>query len=209
MKNKVTRGQISVIALGSLILAGVAGTAIADDAELATGDVAVNVEIAEIEEPGVLAMTVEDTPATLIEEGSTDTVRQFKGTLPTVTVTDTRQADEIPDGAGWYVVGSATAFVGTDGQDPIDPSHLGWAPALVDGGEEGLVAEGDRIDTVLDEDSEASRGLVDQELLAIALDSGAIAEEGQWSANAELFLKTPATVAPGTYSSTLTLSLFE
>ena len=52
-------------------------------------------------------------------------------------------------------------------------------------------------------------GLVDQELLALAIDSGAIASEGQWTANANLFLRTPATVAPGSYSSTLTLSLFE
>ena len=30
-----------------------------------------------------------------------------------------------------------------------------------------------------------------------------------WTANASLFLKTGADVAPGSYSSTLTLSLFE
>jgi hypothetical protein len=52
-------------------------------------------------------------------------------------------------------------------------------------------------------------GLVDQEILALAADSGAIAQEGTWSANADLFLRTPVTVAPGSYSATLTLSLFE
>jgi hypothetical protein len=34
---------------------------------------------------------------------STPTVRQFTGSLPTVTVTDTRLPDQIPAGAGWYV----------------------------------------------------------------------------------------------------------
>uniref|UniRef100_UPI0018DD1A31 hypothetical protein n=1 Tax=Agromyces laixinhei TaxID=2585717 RepID=UPI0018DD1A31 len=168
----------------------------------------VNVSIAEINEPGVLAMSVADTTTTLTEEGSTATVRQFTGTLPTVTVTDTRTADEIPDDAFWSVVGSSTDFTGDAGQPTIGAGHLGWAPNLIDGGDSGQVSEGDQVDTVLDAGPD-NVGLVDQELLAMAFDSGDIAAEGQWTANASLFLRTPATVAAGDYTARLTLSLFE
>ncbi|WP_426998289.1 hypothetical protein [Pseudarthrobacter sp. N5] len=78
--------------------------------------------------PGVLAMSVAGTTTMLTEDGSTPTVRQFKGTLPTVTVTDTRVADEIPAGAGWYVLGTSSDFAGGSGQPAISASHLGWAP---------------------------------------------------------------------------------
>ncbi|WKK70394.1 hypothetical protein Q0F99_10925 [Rathayibacter oskolensis] len=106
------------------------------------------------------------------------------------------------------MLGSATDFTGADGQEPIGADHLGWTPELVDGGDSGLVAEGDQVDTVLDEGPDAV-GLVDQELLALAVDSAAIAEEGSWTVTAGLTLKTEADVAPGAYSSVLTLSLFE
>ncbi|SIO11376.1 hypothetical protein SAMN05443544_3790, partial [Agromyces cerinus subsp. cerinus] len=52
-------------------------------------------------------------------------------------------------------------------------------------------------------------GLVDQELLAMADDSAEIATEGSWTATADLFLRTPATVAAGDYTARMTLSLFE
>lgn len=200
----VLRG--AAVAVGAVLLVGVAGAAFADD-ELGADEVEVGVSIAPLVEPGVLALTVESTSTTLVEEGSTDTVRQFLGELPTVTVTDTRTADEITDGAAWYVVGSSTDFIGDNGRS-IDASYLGWTPRLLDGGESGLVAAGDQVDTVLDEGPDAV-GLVDQELLAIAADSEAIAGEGQWTASADLFLRTPVTVQPGNYVARLTLSLFE
>lgn len=193
---------------GCLVLAGVAAAAASADTEYGDEGVDVSVEISPIDQPGVLAMTVAGTSAALTETGSTDTVRQFTGALPAVTVTDTRTADEIPDGAGWYVLGSATDFTGAEGQEPIGADHLGWTPELVDGGDLGLVAEGDQVDTVLDEGPDAV-GLVDQELLALAVDSAAIAEESSWTVTAGLTLKTEADVAPGAYSSVLTLSLFE
>lgn len=193
---------------GCLLLTGVGAAAAFADTEYGDDQVDVNVSIADLEQPGVLAMTVDGTSAALTESGSTTTVRQFTGQLPAVTVTDTRDADEIPDGAGWYVLGSASDFTGSDGQEAIGADHLGWTPELVDGGEAGLVAEGDQVDTVLDEGPDAV-GLVDQELLALALDSEAIASEGSWTVTAGLTLKTEPDVAPGDYSSVLTLSLFE
>ena len=188
------------------MLVGVAGAAIAD--EYGDQDVDVNVAITELDEPGVLAMSVAGSSTTLTEDGSTATVRQFTGALPTVTVTDTRTAEEIPDGAFWYVLGSSSDFTGDAGQPAIGAGHLGWAPSLIDGGESGLVAAGDEVDTVLDTGPNAV-GVVDQELLAMAFDSEAVASEGSWTATADLFLRTPATVAPGDYTATITLSLFE
>ena len=173
-------------------------------------DVQVTVDIEEIREPGVLAMSIAGDSVALSEDGSTLLVRQFVGTLPTVTVTDTRTADEVPEGAAWAVLGSATDFVGGAGQEPIGAGHLGWKPRLIDGDDNGLVSEGEEVVTVLDEPTQPGNnvGLVDQELLASTFDSGAVAG-GEYTVNADLFLRTPADVAAGAYTSTLTLSLFE
>ncbi|MCJ1703822.1 MULTISPECIES: hypothetical protein [unclassified Rathayibacter] len=191
---------------GGLLLLGVAGTAFADEQQGAD-DVDVNVQIAPLTTPGSLSMTVASDATALTENGSNSVARQFTGTLPTVTVTDTRDAADIPAGAGWYVLGTASDFTSSTG-DTIGAENLGWAPNLIDGGDSGLVAEGDVVDTALDGGPDGV-GLVDQELLAITNDSAGVAEEGSWTANAALTLKTPTTVDAGDYSSTLTLSLFE
>ncbi|GGR13747.1 hypothetical protein ACFOE1_11660 [Agromyces mediolanus] len=204
-------GRACAVGAGTVLLLGVAGMAAAEENH-GENDVDVTVEIADTGEPGVLAMTVAGTSTTLTEDGSTATERQFTGTLPTVTVTDTRTPDEIAPGAYWYVLGTASDFTGDAGQPAIGAGHLGWAPKLIDGGDSGLVSEGDVVDTVMDTDdpdAELPFGLVDQELLAMGFDSAALAPEGQWTANAQLFLRTPATVAPGSYTAKLTLSLFE
>ncbi|ROP49166.1 MULTISPECIES: hypothetical protein [unclassified Rathayibacter] len=193
---------------GGVLLAGVAGASAWAATPYGDDGVDIRVSIPEIAEPGVLAMTVAGDSAALTESGSTSTIRQFTGKLPTVTITDTRSPEDIPDGAAWYVLGSSTDFFGSGGQAPLGADHLGWTPRLIDGGESGGVAEGEPVDTVLDSGPDAV-GLVDQELLAIAADSSAIAEEGSWTADADLVLKTEASVAPGDYGSVLTLSLFE
>jgi len=206
MEKRRMFARCSAAAVGAVMLVGIASAAIAD--EYGDADVDVNVAISELDVPGVLAMSVAGSSTTLTEDGSTETVRQFTGSLPTVTVTDTRTAEEIPDGAFWYVLGSSSDFTGDAGQAGIDAGHLGWAPALIDGGESGQVAAGDQVDTVLDSGPNAV-GVVDQELLAMAFDSEAVAPEGSWTATADLFLRTPATVEPGNYTGTITLSLFE
>jgi hypothetical protein len=200
--------RCAMVVGGVALLVGVASAAAAEEQH---GDesVEVQVAIAEIEEPGVLAMSVSGTTATLVENGSDELVREFTGTLPTVTVTDTRSVDDIPEGAGWYVLGTASELTGDSGQPTIGADHLGWAPHLIDGGESGLVAEGDPVQTVLDADAPAPFGLVDQELLAFTNRSADIASEGQWSVNADLVLRTPGDVAAGDYSGRITLSLFE
>ena len=209
MKKTALTARACTIGMGTALLLGAAGMASADTPH-GDSDVDVDVEITPIEEPGVLAMSVDTGSTTLTEDGSTLTERQFTGELPTVTVTDTRVPEDIGEKVGWYVLGTVSDFTGDADQPAIDAGHLGWAPQLIDGGDLGLVSEGDVVDTVMDgEDSEAPTGLVDQELLAMAWDSAEIAPEGQWTAGADLFLRTPASVAPGSYSATLTLSLFE
>ncbi|GAA1825466.1 hypothetical protein [Agromyces salentinus] len=206
-KSRWRIGALAGAAVCGLVLAGNAGIAMAEE-QHGGGEVEVSVEVAEITEPGVLAMSIAGTQVALAENGSSELVRQFTGTLPTVTITDTRTAEEIPEGSAWYVLGSSSGFAGDAGQAEIGAGHLGWAPQLIDGGESGLVAAGDEVLTVLDEAPD-NVGLVDQELFASAWDSGEIAAEGSWTANADLFLRTPADVEAGTYSGTVTLSLFE
>ncbi len=208
MKTREMIARVSAGAAGAVLLVGVAGAAFAD-VEYGTDDVDVSVEISEAEEPGVLAMTVAGNATALTESGSTATVRQFTGALPTVTVTDTRVfPDRIDPAAFWYVLGTSSDFAGDAAQPDLPAGHLGWAPALAAGTDPGEVAAGDQVDTVMDTGPDAV-GLVDQELLAMASSSADINPTGAWSVDADLFLKTPITVAPGSYNATLTLSLFE
>ena len=162
-------------------------------------------EIGSVDEPGVLALSV-SADSTWRRTVQPPTVRQFSGALPTVTVTDTRSAEEIPDEAWWSV--TTSNFAGDAEQPDITADHLGWTPRLIDGGESGGVSEGEPVDTVLDEGPD-NVGLEGQELLAMAWNSGEIAGEGQWTATADLLLKVPAAVESGRYTSMLTLSLFE
>jgi hypothetical protein len=198
--------RCTVGVLGGLMLVGVGTAAFADypDPEGSSG-VDVKVDIAEVQN-GALSLTVENTETALTETGSTAEYRQFIGALPNVTVTDTRS--EVPSGVFWYVTGQASDFVATAGQSPITPDHLGWSPALVTTGN-GEVAAGDEVKTSLDE-SPNNVGLIGEELLSLSLDSASsTAASGQWTAGASLVLKTPVDVAPGAYTSSLTLSLFE
>ncbi|MCW6005789.1 hypothetical protein K1W54_14555 [Micromonospora sp. CPCC 205371] len=210
--SRANRKRLAAAAAGATAaLAGPLGLPAAPGAAPGdSDDVRVTVDIEEINEPGVLAMSIAGDSVALAENGSTLLVRQFVGTLPTVTVTDTRTADEVPDGAAWAVLGSATDFVGDAGQAPISAGHLGWRPNLIDGGDTGLITEGEEVVTVLDDPTQPGNnvGLVDQELLVSTFDSEAVAGDA-YSVNANLFLRAPAEVAAGTYTSTLTLSLFE
>ncbi|MFG2061994.1 hypothetical protein ACGFIK_11305 [Micromonospora sp. NPDC048871] len=204
------RRLFAAVAASAFFAGSVALAAPASAEPVDSTDVRVTVDIEEVEEPGVLAMSIAGDSVALSEDGSTLLVRQFTGTLPTVTVTDTRTPDEVPEGAAWAVLGNATDFVGNSGQAPISAGHLGWKPRLIDGGDTGLVSAGEEVVTVVDEPTQPGNnvGLVDQELLVSTFDSGAVAG-GEYTVDADLFLRTPADVAAGSYTSTLTLSLFE
>lgn len=206
MISKGAAARYAAGVLGGLMLVGVGSAAFAayPDAEDSSG-VDVKVDIAQVQN-GALSLTVANTETTLTESGSTAEYRQFTGALPNVTVTDTRT--DVPEGVYWYVTGQAGSFVGASGQPAITADHLGWSPALVTTGN-GEVAAGDEVGTVLDP-APNNVGLTGEELLALSLDSAtSTAASGQWTANADLLLKTPVDVAPGNYTSLLTLSLFE
>ncbi|QAY59896.1 hypothetical protein ET475_07750 [Microbacterium protaetiae] len=200
MKRNLLR--IGAVSFGALVLvcAGSA-VALADDQD----SVDVFVDVAPVETPGVLALSVDSGETTLTESGSTDAVRQFTGVLPNVTVTDTRTAEEIPDGANWYVLGSVSDFTSDDAT--ISADHFGWSPHFVGGDDEGdgVVSVGGDVETVLD----GQRGLVDQELLYLGDALPAVDGGGSWTANADLFLRVAASTTPGEYASVVTLSLFE
>lgn len=199
---KIEPIRLGAVAVGVGILLSVGAAASAE--EYGTDEVDVTVDVVQLDEPGVLAMTVAGTSATLTENGSDELVRQFTGQLPAVTVTDTRTADEVPAGAAWYVLGSATDFVGDAGQPAIDAANLGWAPAIVGDDSEGQVFAGEPVEGAVD----GGAGISDTELLFSTLGSADVTP-GSWSASAALTLRTAADVAPGQYGSVITLSLFE
>ncbi|MBD8078044.1 hypothetical protein [Cellulosimicrobium arenosum] len=206
-KQFVAGGALGAMLIGTVALGSAAS---ADPGD--TTDVEVSVSIESTVEPGNLAMSVAADSTSLDEVDTTvDGTREFTGTLPTVTVTDTRAVEEVPEGAFWAVLGQATDFMGSDGQDAIGAENLGWAPMLEEAGESGLVEAGEEVDPALEGDTDEGNnvGLVDQELLVSTFDSTEVNPEGSWSANADLTLRTAEDVEGGDYSSTLTLSLFE
>lgn len=204
MNRRTTLTRIAAGAIGGVLLVGAAGAALADD--LDNDEITVNVEIAPLPPVGALTMSVAGDSVTLTEVDSGETtVRQFDGTLPTVTISDDRA--EVPDQVSWYVLGQVSAFV-APGVPDIDAGHLGWSPKLLTEDSEENVLAGDEVLTVLDAPPN-NVGLEGRELLALALDSGQARQTGVWTATADLTLKTPATVAPGNYGATLTLSLWE
>ncbi|MEE6295381.1 hypothetical protein [Georgenia wangjunii] len=199
--------RVGIGAAGAMLLTGVAGAAIADEVDVDRDDVAVNVEIAAIPPVGALTMSVDGDSTTLTEvESGEDDVRQFDGTLPTVTVADDRE--EVPEGSFWYVTGQSSAFTSDDATEDLGPDQLGWRPEIVDEEGTGDVAAGDEVLTSLDEGPDAV-GLVAEELLAMAPDAQAAHAQGEWEASADLFLKTDVNVEPGSYEATLTLTLWE
>ncbi|MFY9712973.1 MAG: hypothetical protein WAK00_05820 [Microbacterium sp.] len=206
MKISEMAARAAAAGLGGLLLAGVAGAAVA--AEDPHGDDEVNVTVDIANDAGALTLSVAGTTAPLTENGSTTTYRQFTGDLPVVAVSDTRSPAQIGANRYWYVLGQASDF--TDGgANTIPAANLGWTPEIVVPDADGFVAEGPQVGTALD--STPDVGLVDKELLfTVTEDSESVnANQTEWSAKASLNLKTTWAQAPGSYSSTLTLSLWE
>ncbi|MFB7883662.1 hypothetical protein [Microbacterium sp. NPDC056057] len=211
MNKKGFIARAAVGALGGALLIGGAGAAIAD--ELGGDDVDVSVNIEALPPVGALTMSVASSSTTLAEVPSADPeLRQFDGTLPTVTITDDRE--EAPADQYWYVTGQSSAFTAT-GAPAIGAGNIGWLPALLTGNDE-QVLPGDEVVTVHDDATIAAGtpaannvGLVSEELLAFAPNIEGELAPGVWSANAKLFLKTPVDVAPGSYTGKITLTLWE
>ena len=170
MKTSGLLARAAAGAAGGVLLLGVAGAALA--AEVGTDEVDVSVAIEEEEPVGALTMTVAADATTLTEVESTEEgVRQFDGTLPTVTVTDDRE--DVPADTYWYVVGQASDFASTDGggQPAISAGYLGWTPSVVDPDDTYEVVAGDQVDTILDDgpNNVGLEGIEGPELLAMTL----------------------------------------
>ncbi|WP_432930727.1 hypothetical protein ACQPZZ_09195 [Microbispora sp. CA-135349] len=205
--NRTTQLLAAAVLGLALAGAGVAGPALADDNPGSGIDVSVKIE--PITTPGQLSMTVADNNGvSLTENGSDAAARQFTGTLPTVTVSDTRNPEDIPAGEFWAVVGQSSQFVASD--DPaktIGPQYLGWKPRLLSDSSTGAVSAGEPVSSVISDGTGAPEvGLQGQELLVSTANSSD--EIGTSKVNADLALRTPVDVAAGEYHSTLTLSLF-
>lgn len=193
---KQTWARLSVVTAGALLLTGVGSAAMAADPD--SDPIDINVNITKKSEPGVLALSVGAGNVDLKETGQDPTKREFTGTLPNVTVTDTRADDEIPADAGWVVLAELSNFKGDAGQPEIPASSLGWSPKFVSEDPTGNVSIGGDI---------APGSFSAEELLYSAQSSKAVDKTA--TANADLRLVTGADVAPGAYKSTMTLTLIE
>lgn len=204
---KILAGGFTAALLGAAVLS--APLAAADDIPVG-GDGGVDLTLT-VEDTGELYMTVDTTvPVVLAEDtAAPDAVnRTFTGTLPTVTVTDTRSS--VPEDVAWSVTGQSTDFVHEeDDTVSISNEYLGWVPALVDTPEDnGQVGVGAEVEPVTEGGAGFTSGI---DLLVGAYNSEeAQGESEEWQADAELRLVAPAEdIVAGNYSATLTLSLFE
>lgn len=207
MMKRHTTQRVAAAAAALAVAAVGASAATAMAAEGDDTGVGLSVTI-EDNTPGALTMSVAPNDGVVLaEEGSDAEARQFVGNLPTVTVEDTRDAADVPEGSYWAVVGQASEFT-AEGREPIGPEYLGWTPRLLTPSPSGDVAAGEPVSSVLPDGSGgAAVGLGGQELLLSTWAAGS--EAGPWDVTADLTLRTPADVLPGEYSSVLTLSLFE
>lgn len=202
--NRFSAPKVAATAFAALLLvAGGTAAATANDS-IDGSDVDITVEITD-QNPGVLALSVAADSTALTEVDSGDPlIREFTGAVPEVTVIDTRAA---PPDNPWYVLGTASDFVSAT--STITADHLGWRPSLAEDYGPSVEPGGD-IETVVDDPSSDGLGYADGELLYANFDQTATHAQGSWSATAELRLKVDATaVDPGSYTSVLTLSLFE
>lgn len=149
-------------------------------------------------ENGVLALTVADfgSGVALSKAANAGDRLQFTGALPTVTVTDSRTRAQAGAG-GWEVTGQAFAFA-SDVRS-IGAEHLGWSPTVATT-RDGLSAGGAVATTM-----SGGTGLAAPARLAAANASG---RYGSAALGGSLVLDLPVDTQPGTYTGTLTLSLF-
>jgi enterochelin esterase-like enzyme len=149
-------------------------------------------------ENGVLALTVADSGngvALSQSQNAGDRLR-FTGQLPTVTVSDSRTLKQAGAG-GWAV--SAQAYTFNSQFRTLGAEDLGWAPR-VETPRTGLTA-GAAVSTALSD----GPGLATPAPLATANATG---RYGSTTLGADLILEVPVDTQPGTYTGTLTLSLF-
>ncbi|WP_449385935.1 alpha/beta hydrolase [Cellulomonas soli] len=149
-------------------------------------------------ENGVLALTVADAGQAVTLSRATNVGDRLRSTgqLPQVTVTDSRTIAQAGS-SGWAVTGQGYTF--TSGSVSVTADHLGWAPRL--GTERAGLTAGAAVPSTMS----AGAGLSTPATLASATSEGRF---GSSSLGADLALDLPVDTEPGTYTGTLTLSLF-
>lgn len=150
------------------------------------------------DEAGALMLTVAEfgEGVDLIRSGTAPDRWRFTGELPTITVTDSRNAAQAA-GGGWSTSGQSTAF--TSDAATLGAEHFGWDPRVLDA-RPGVTA-GARSVTALD----GGDGLAVPSTLATATDEG---RRGATDLGAGLFLDIPVGTPEGEYTAAVTVSLF-
>lgn len=147
---------------------------------------------------GALALSIPGATAgvTLVEGANAGDRRVFTGALPTVTVSDTRNANQAGAG-GWSTSGQMGDL--TSGGATIGAKYLGWTPKVLTA-KTGLAA-GSVVATGIG----GGNGLSVASSLATATSAG---RTGTAELGADLALEIPVDSAAGSYSGNLTVSLF-
>ena len=149
------------------------------------------------EADGYLSLSIaDDDTVTLGEATNAGDRLVMSGTLPTVTVTDSR-TEEQASGTGWALAGRASDLVGEQGS--IGADHLGWTPSLVS--ERDGVTAGPDVHSVLS----GGGGLAAPQRLAEATHAG---RTGSTSVSSQVQLEVPVDTEPGSYTGAVTVSLF-
>ena len=165
------------------------GSAPVDSSE---SDINVDVPTALSATPTGLKISVKPGPATLTGASTraVGQVWQATGTLDNVTVNDDRRDSAAAD---WTLNGQASDFTSATTSDTIPATNLGWTPAKVSG--QGAAGSAVAIGTGLATDKELASGQASNSI------------DVTTTVNAALALDVPASVAAGSYKSTLTLTL--
>lgn len=145
---------------------------------------------------GVLALSVADPGLALGEPANAGDRLRFAGTLPTVTVTDSR-SDAQAGGGGWTVSGRGKDLVA--GSTTLTAENLGWTPALL--GDRACVTAGSPVATRL----AGGTGLASPATLATATSHG---RTGSTEITAGVLLEVPVDAPAGSYAGAITLTLF-
>lgn len=161
--------------------------------ELGDGEIEVGVEVPEAPgepgEPGAFGWTIDGAASVNLGQATVNADNSFSaaGTLPSITVTDTRE--EAP---AWSLSAQASAFVA--GSESFGAEALGWVPQ-VPANEVGAEAGPERV--------AGAEGLATSALLAQASQDHA---PGSVTVSAALTLLAPANTPAGSYVSTITVT---
>ena len=166
--------------------------------EPAEGDIPVEAQIdglpgdgSDGSEPGSLVLSVSEGTATLGDQRNAGDRLRVTGTMPSVTVTDTRY-----NANGWSVAGQSSDL--TADNDTVTADHLGWNPYVVDDAENPI--PGSTIRTVMAD----GEGLAAPQTLGAANADNRI---GSTELAADLNLEVPVDTEAGTYQGALSVSL--